>query len=472
MRTGDHLVGRYRLDAPLDYGGMGEVWRGYFVELGRAVALKLLLEFSTSDELFQRFRREASIGARLQHPGITTVYDIGRHDHRLFIVMELLQGADLAKILACSPGGLAVPEAAGLARQAAEALAAAHARQVVHRDIKPGNLFLLADGRLKICDFGIARAAEVTNGLTVTGRPIGTPLYMAPEQWRGEHVDGRCDLYALGCVLYALLTGAPPFPAAEPVWAMMRRHLEEVPPALRAMRGDVPAAVERLVAALLAKDPGDRPGIADVIATLTTVGTGSSAAGIPTPDGTLASTTVDEQWTAPVEETSAAIEPPNDAYVTPLVRKLAEEHGVDLATIRGTGFAGRIRKQDVLAAAGHLSPNDEQWTVPVEATSAAIEPLPYTYVTPLVRKLAEEHGVDLATVRGTGALGRVRQDDVLAAAGLLPPNDPYVTPLVRKLAEQHGVDLATVQGTGIAGRIRKQDVLAAAQTQDFPYGPN
>ncbi|MFH8387966.1 WD40 repeat domain-containing serine/threonine protein kinase, partial [Kitasatospora sp. NPDC018058] len=238
---------------------MGEVWEGYDVELRRAVALKVLLEFESDDELLQRFRREASIGARLQHPGITVVHDVGRHDNRLFIVMELLEGTDLAQLLARSPAGLPISEAVHLGLQAAEALAAAHAQQVVHRDLKPGNLFLLTDGRLKICDFGIARTAEATEGLTVTGRPFGTPAYMAPEQWRGEHVDARCDLYALGCVLYALLTGAPPFPATEQAWALMRRHLDEVPPPLRSIRDDVPADIDRLVASLLAKDPAARP---------------------------------------------------------------------------------------------------------------------------------------------------------------------------------------------------------------------
>ncbi|MFJ9448249.1 WD40 repeat domain-containing serine/threonine protein kinase [Kitasatospora sp. NPDC101235] len=259
MRAGDYLSGRYRLDSRLGHGGMGEVWKGYDVELRRAVALKVLLEFDSDDGLLQRFRREASIGARLQHPGITVVHDVGRHDTRLFIVMELLEGTDLAGLLARSPGGLPVSAAVRLTLQAAEALGAAHAQQVVHRDLKPGNLILLADGRLKICDFGIARTAGATEGLTVTGRPFGTPAYMAPEQWRGEHVDARCDLYALGCVLYALLTGHPPFPATEQAWTLMRRHLDEVPPPLRSVRDDVPAGIDLLVASLLAKDPAARP---------------------------------------------------------------------------------------------------------------------------------------------------------------------------------------------------------------------
>ncbi|WP_404957694.1 WD40 repeat domain-containing serine/threonine protein kinase [Streptomyces sp. 147326] len=259
MRTGEHFSGRYRLDVRLGQGGIGEVWRAYDVELGRPVAVKVLLDFDATDELLRRFRREAAIGARLQHPGITVVHDIGQHENRFFIVMELLEGEDLAQLLSRSPGGLPAAEAIGLALQATEALAAAHAQKVVHRDLKPANLFLLTDGRLKICDFGIARTADATGGLTVTGRPFGTPSYMAPEQWRGEHVDARCDLYALGCVLQALLTGAPPFPATEQPWVLMRRHLDETPADLRIVRADVPAGLAELVASLLAKDPAERP---------------------------------------------------------------------------------------------------------------------------------------------------------------------------------------------------------------------
>ncbi|EFL15750.1 serine/threonine-protein kinase [Streptomyces sp. C] len=260
MQPGAQLAGRYRLVERLGQGGIGEVWRAQDVELDRAVAVKVLLEFDASEELLGRFRREASIGARLQHPGLTVVHDIGRHGDRLFMVMELLEGQDLSRLLARTPGvGLPLPQVLDLALQTAEALAAAHAQKVVHRDLKPGNLFLLSDGRLKICDFGIARTADATGGLTVTGRVFGTPSYMAPEQWRGEHVDGSCDLYALGCVLYALLTGAPPFAGTEQAWVLMRMHLEEAPPALGAVRADLPPGLVELVDALLAKEPGDRP---------------------------------------------------------------------------------------------------------------------------------------------------------------------------------------------------------------------
>ncbi|MFB0631010.1 protein kinase [Streptomyces sp. AB3(2024)] len=263
---GDRLADRYRLDRRLGAGGMGEVWRGHDLELDRAVAVKVLLEAATNEELIARFRREATIGARLQHPGITVVHDVGRHEGRLFIVMELLSGEDLGAVLARERGGLPAAVAVDLAAQTAEALAAAHERAVVHRDLKPGNLFLLPGGRLKICDFGIAHSADATAGWTVTGRIFGTPPYMAPEQWRGEHVDARCDLYALGCVLYALLSGEPPFGSAEPMYVLMRRHVEDAPLSLREAGAAVTRELDRLVLALLSKAPADRPESAEAVA--------------------------------------------------------------------------------------------------------------------------------------------------------------------------------------------------------------
>ncbi|MFF4097980.1 protein kinase [Streptomyces sp. NPDC001903] len=264
MRVGDELAGRYRLEQRLGQGGMGEVWRGHDLMLDRSVVVKVLLEAATADEVVARFRREATIGARLQHPGITVVHDVGQQDGRLFIVMELLSGEDLATVLA-RDGRLAVDLAVDLAAQTAEALAVAHGQSVVHRDLKPGNLFLLPGLRIKICDFGIAHSADATAGWTLTGRPFGTPAYMAPEQWRGERVGARCDLYALGCVLYALVSGAPPFGQGESPYVLMCRHVEEAPLPLREAGTPVPAELDRLVLALLAKDPADRPESAEAV---------------------------------------------------------------------------------------------------------------------------------------------------------------------------------------------------------------
>ncbi|AWZ06287.1 hypothetical protein DRB89_18530 [Streptomyces sp. ICC4] len=264
---GDQLAGRYRLEQRLGMGGMGEVWRAHDTALDRAVAVKVVLESIASEEAVARFRREATIGARLQHPGITVVHDVGQESGRLFIVMELLSGEDLHAALARVPGGLPVDVAVELAAQTAEALAAAHELGVVHRDLKPPNLFLLPGGRLKICDFGIAHSADATAGWTVTGRTgPGSPPYMAPEQWRGEQVDARCDLYALGCVLYALLSGEPPFGQSEGPWVLMRRHIEEPPLPLREAGTPVPPDLDRLVLRLLAKDAADRPESAAAVA--------------------------------------------------------------------------------------------------------------------------------------------------------------------------------------------------------------
>ncbi|MFC5746111.1 serine/threonine-protein kinase [Actinomadura rugatobispora] len=191
MRAGFELHGRYRLEERLGRGGMGEVWRGHDRALERPVAVKLMMGVRADGEPAARFRREATLGARLRHPGITAVHDIGQDEDLLFIVMELLEGRDLAAVVAGSPGGLPVRRAASLARRAAEALAAAHAGGVVHRDLKPANLFLTSGGEVKICDFGIARAADAASVLTAKGQVFGTPVYMSPEQCRGDGAAPR-----------------------------------------------------------------------------------------------------------------------------------------------------------------------------------------------------------------------------------------------------------------------------------------
>jgi len=258
MRAGLKLSGRYALQRLLGRGGMGEVWGGVDEQLDRPVAVKVLREHFADWELTERFRREARIAARLQHPGITVVHDVGSDNGQLFIIMELLHGRDLAAILAEAPAGLPVDTIVSLAIQAAEALQAAHAGHVVHRDLKPANLFVLDSGQLKICDFGIARAVDAATHLTVPGQAIGTPAYMSPEQFRGLQADERSDLYSLGCVLYALLTGQPPFAEGLP-FAIIYQHLEATPVAPRTIRPDVPQELDNLVLELLAKDPVHRP---------------------------------------------------------------------------------------------------------------------------------------------------------------------------------------------------------------------
>ncbi|KAB2381631.1 serine/threonine-protein kinase [Actinomadura montaniterrae] len=263
MQGGLELAGRYRLEEPLGRGGMGEVWRGVDLRLRRPVAVKILpLAMAADPASVARFRREAEIAATLNHPGITTVFDIDEHqygDERLlFLVMELMQGRDLQRTLGEHPGGMPIERVKDLAVQILDAMSAAHGRGIVHRDLKPANLFLLESGRVKVCDFGIARLADATK-ITATGGSAGTPMYMAAEQIQGRTVDQRTDLYAFGCVLYEMLTGAPWVDTGAGLAAILYQHLEQIPAPPRSLRADVPEHLNALVLELLAKRPDDRP---------------------------------------------------------------------------------------------------------------------------------------------------------------------------------------------------------------------
>ena len=263
VQEGTEIAGRYVLEAMLGHGGMWETWRASDRLLDRPVAVKVMQERMADT---RRFQREARIAARLQHPGITVVHDVGTHDGLPFVVMELLRGHDLAFVLRQSPAGLPPDRVIPLVIQAAEALQAAHQVRIVHRDLKPSNLFLQSNGLLKICDFGIARATDMTEDLTSPEYTFGSVRYMSPEQCQGDPVDARSDLYSLGCVLYALLTGQPPFPSGEPL-AIMHQHLYTLPDGPRSLRPGIPADLDRLVLSLLAKDPAQRPADAGQVIT-------------------------------------------------------------------------------------------------------------------------------------------------------------------------------------------------------------
>lgn len=264
MESGALLDGRYRLTARLGEGGMGEVWAADDAQLRRRVAVKIVLAGQGASVLTDRLRREAENAARLQHPGITVVHDIGQHEGRPFFVMELLDGTDYDAILAANPGGLPVERVLETGIAVADALAYAHRGGVVHRDIKPANLMATAGG-VKICDFGISRSAEAAGNLTGTGGMLGTPAFMAPEQYEGRPADARTDLYAFGCTLYAMLTGRPPFDGPT-MPALMRQHLTVQPLPPSGVRPGIPADLDRLVLWLLAKNPAERPASAEDVA--------------------------------------------------------------------------------------------------------------------------------------------------------------------------------------------------------------
>ena len=263
------LAGRYVLEAPIGRGGMGQVWRGTDTVLGREVAVKTIDLRRLPDESgAARFEREAQVTAGLNHAGIVTVHDSGVEGDTAYLVMELLPGPSLADRIADGP--VPVDEVVEVGQQVAAALDAAHARGLVHRDIKPANIAYAGDGRVRVLDFGITQLGEAagSQALTATHTVMGTAEYLAPEQALGGRVDGRADLYALGCVLYALLAGRPPFRGPTPVATMMMHGSDPVPD-VRVLRPDTPDWLADLVHGLLAKDPADRPiGAATVAAAL------------------------------------------------------------------------------------------------------------------------------------------------------------------------------------------------------------
>ncbi|HUQ45048.1 MAG TPA: protein kinase [Gemmatimonadaceae bacterium] len=268
------LAAHYELDCEIGRGGMGIVYRARDRRLKRQVAIKLLPpELAFRSEIKSRFLREAETAAQLSHPNIVPIYTVDEQEQLVFFVMAYISGDNLAKRLH-ERGVLTIDETRKVMREVADALAYAHDRGVVHRDIKPDNILLDAvTGRPMVTDFGIARAMDATGDsrLTATGIAIGTPAYMSPEQAAGEReIDGRSDLYSLGILGYQMLTGNPPFTAGSTP-AMLVKHISERPVPVEQRRADVPTDLGRSVMMLLEKDPSNRfPTAAALVAALDT----------------------------------------------------------------------------------------------------------------------------------------------------------------------------------------------------------
>ncbi len=251
-------LGSFRLESVVGSGAMGVVYRGINEKTGRAAAVKVVsTEFAQGGKIRDRFEREAEILQQFRHPSIVRFLAVGRFRGTSYIAMEFIQGETLEKII-FDRGAMPWREVVDLAIQTCDALQYAHEHGVVHRDLKPSNLMLTEDGKIKLTDFGIAKDLDAT-ALTAEGRTLGTAAYMSPEQIRGTPaVSHKTDLYALGVVLYQMLTGKPPFEGSTPV-VLMHSHLNEPAPRPSAKVYEIPKALDELVLNLMAKAPGDRP---------------------------------------------------------------------------------------------------------------------------------------------------------------------------------------------------------------------
>ncbi|MEN8655616.1 protein kinase [Streptomyces sp. 21So2-11] len=267
--NGRIIAGRYELATILGQGGMGQVWTAYDQRLDRRVAVKLLrpdrmAAATAAEDMRRRFVRECRVTAQVDHPGLVTVHDAGSDSDDLYLVMQYVDGSDLADHIAAH-NPYPWPWAVAVAAQLCAVLSAVHAVPIVHRDLKPRNVMVKPDGTLTVLDLGVASVIDTdTTRLTHTGSPIGSPAYMAPEQAMGGAVGPYTDLYALGVVLHELLSGNVPF-AGSTVLGVLHRHLYEPPLPVRQLRPEIPQPLEALVLRLLAKDPQHRPASAQEV---------------------------------------------------------------------------------------------------------------------------------------------------------------------------------------------------------------
>ena len=256
-------LGQYRIVAEIGHGGMADVYKAYQKSLGRHVAIKILPAVLSRDETFRaRFEREARAVARLRHPNILTVFDYGEQEGITYIVMEYARGGTLKDWMAES---FSLEKAVEMINQVGSALAYAHRQGVVHRDVKPGNVLLTGEGWPLLSDFGLAKMVEGSKELTASGMSVGTPEYMSPEQGQGLPTDHRSDIYALGVMLYEMVTGRKPYTADTPM-AVIIKHMTAPLPSPRALRPDLPASIERVIIRAMAKLPEDRYANADEMA--------------------------------------------------------------------------------------------------------------------------------------------------------------------------------------------------------------
>ncbi|HYF76395.1 MAG TPA: Stk1 family PASTA domain-containing Ser/Thr kinase [Symbiobacteriaceae bacterium] len=260
---GKIFANRYRIEERIGGGGMSLVYRAYDQQLDRAVAVKVLRgQFGSDEDFVRRFRREAQNAASLSHPNVVQIFDVGREDEQYFIVMELVEGQTLKEMITAQ-GPLPIAEATRIAVEILAALSHAHNNRIVHRDIKPHNILIARDGRVKVTDFGIARATT-TDTVTHTGSIMGSAHYFSPEQANGQPTDEKSDIYSTGIVLYEMVTGSVPFQGDSPISVALKHIRDRVmPPSQR--NSEVPSELDEIILRALEKDQEDRFPSADVM---------------------------------------------------------------------------------------------------------------------------------------------------------------------------------------------------------------
>ncbi|MBX7080811.1 MAG: serine/threonine protein kinase, partial [Nannocystaceae bacterium] len=360
FHAGLELDERYRLLAPLGRGGMGEVWEAQHVGIGRTVAIKVVAAELADPELCERLQREARLVGRLAHPNIVAVTDLGfAAPGRPFVVMERLHGRTLSQLLR-ERGPLPWMQARDIAMQVAAGLACAHEAGIVHRDLKASNVFVTDDPHghttIKIIDFGLAKPERLSpqeRGLTRSGEVFGTPASMSPEQVRGEPLDGRADLYALGVMLYQMIVGEPPWQRPS-MAALLYCQLFEAAPLLRSRVPGVPAELEALVARCLCKDRALRPASAEALRQeLQFVGTGRGATVVPTEALPQPAPELRARYATavPAAEVAPAISPPSRPRARPWLLPLALGAAIGTAALATALWWGAdLRRRDRDAA--------------------------------------------------------------------------------------------------------------------------
>jgi streptogramin lyase len=339
----------HRIEGLAGRGGMGVVYRATHLALDHVVALKVISPQLADDERFRRrFEGEVRIAVSIRHPNVVPIHHAGEEDGLLFVTMDFIEGTDLRGLLR-REGRLTPGHAVRIVDRVASALDAAHAKGLVHRDIKPGNVLLEGSGpneHVFLTDFGLARHMDATTGVTATGAFIGTLDYSAPEQIKGRRLDARTDVYALGCVLFETLTGEPPFAAQEDKVAKMYAHLQEVPPPMRELTPDAPGALEPVVRRALEKDPADRYPSAGDLARAAGAAVGGQAA--PEEAGTVATglaaptREMDADELPSTEETPPSERPPRRRWrlAAGVAAAIAVAAGAYLALSSGGGGGG------------------------------------------------------------------------------------------------------------------------------------